>query len=62
MRQTKEKQKVYLSIRAVEMAGSTENTGIGSRLNSLSALMRGTSKRADGKTAAPGENGLTSSA
>jgi hypothetical protein len=38
------------------------NTGIGSRLNSLSALMRGTSKRADGKTAAPGENGLTSSA
>lgn len=61
MRQTKERRKTYLSARAVEMAGSGKYRDW-SRSNSLSALMRGTSKRADGWTVAPGENGLTSSA
>ena len=47
MRQTKERRKTYLSARAVEMAGSGKYRDF--------ALMRGTSKRADGWTVAPGE-------
>jgi hypothetical protein len=47
---------------ALDEVADRGNIGIGSRSNSLSALMRGTSKRADGWTVAPGENGLASSA
>ena len=47
MRHTKEQRKTYVSTRAVEMA-DPGNIGIGSRSNLRSALMRVSSKRADG--------------
>jgi hypothetical protein len=61
MRQTKERRKTYFSARAVEMAGSGKYRDW-EQIEFALCFDEGYSKRADGWTVAPGENGLTSPA